>query len=428
MTDTLTYNRKTDWLEDFPKHWQIKRIKNLFTEVDERSVNGDEELLSVSQYTGITPKRDSLENEDDFISNAESLEGYKKVTQGDLVINIMLAWNGSLGISPYNGIVSPAYCVYRSVPGNNPEYFAYLFSTALYKAEFRRNSTGIIDSRLRLYSDKFFSIFSVVPPLNEQNTIVDKINIQSEKINRFIDAKLRFIGFLEEQKVSIINELCLKGLNKNAFIKVNDDRFSKIPNDWEFKRLKYIIKEKNIRSTTGEEELLSLSKYRGVIPQKSIEERAGLAESLIGYKIVGINDLVLNRMQATNGLVGVSKINGITSPDYSIFVPASNNVLMDYLGYLFKTTTVLSHFYSRAKGVMAGYIRLYTNELFDIKIPFPSLDEQIKIVQHIKTETTTIDTAIAKAENEIELMREYKEAMVAEAVMSKIKTIFKNYN
>src|SRR5437763_1393128 len=91
------------WLGEYPSHWQVLRIKNLFREIDNRSVNGDEELLSVSQYTGITPKRDSLENEDDFISNAETLENYKKVAVGDLVINIMLAWNGSLGISPYDG-------------------------------------------------------------------------------------------------------------------------------------------------------------------------------------------------------------------------------------------------------------------------------------------------------------------------------------
>ena len=168
MIATAIENTKTAWLGEFPAHWEVLRIKNLFQEMDSRSETGSEELLSVSHYTGVTLKRESLENEDDHLSNAESLVGYKLVQQNDLVINIMLAWNGSLGISPYNGMTSPAYCVYRIKGDNNPEYFGYLFTTNLFKAEFRRNSTGIIDSRLRLYSDKFFSIFSVVPPKDEQ--------------------------------------------------------------------------------------------------------------------------------------------------------------------------------------------------------------------------------------------------------------------
>ena len=174
MNHTLLYN-KTAWLGEFPAHWEVLRIKNLFQEMGSRSETGSEELLSVSHYTGVTLKRESFENEDDHISNAESLVGYKLVEKGDLVINIMLAWNGRLGISPYNGITSPAYCVYRIKGNNNSEYFGYLFSTAIFKSEFRRNSTGIIDSRLRLYSDKFFSIYSVVPPKVEQDQIVQYI-------------------------------------------------------------------------------------------------------------------------------------------------------------------------------------------------------------------------------------------------------------
>jgi type I restriction enzyme S subunit len=137
--------------------------------------------------------------------------GYKLVQQGDLVINIMLAWNGSLGISPYDGITSPAYCVYPVKGNNNPEYFGYLFSTNLFKAEFRRHSTGIIDSRLRLYSDKFFSIFTVVPPKDEQDAIVQYIKAQEEKINLFIQKKQRFIELLKEQRQGIINEAINKG-------------------------------------------------------------------------------------------------------------------------------------------------------------------------------------------------------------------------
>ena len=411
---------KPAWLPEIPSHWQLLRIKHLFREIDERSETGSEELLSVSQYTGITPKRESLENEDDHVTNAESLVGYKKVQVGDLVINIMLAWNGSLGISQYNGIVSPAYCVYRCLPGLNPEYFGYLFATSLYKSEFRRNSTGIIDSRLRLYSDKFFSIFSIVPPKKEQDEIVQHINYQDDKVNHFIGKKQQFINLLEEQKRSIINAYCITGIFDSELISTNEDRFKVIPSHWKFIRLKNLIREKNIRSLTGEEELLSLSQYKGIIPKKSLDERAGQAESLIGYKKVSVNDLVINKMQASNGLIGISQLEGITSPDYSIFELISNETCMSFLSYILKTTACLSLFYSRSKGVMAGYIRLYSDQLLDIKIPLPPFEEQVQIVEQINAETSTINIAIGKAEKEIELIIEYKEAMVAEAVMGKI--------
>ncbi len=129
----------------------------------------------------------------------------------------MLAWNGSLGISKYNGITSPAYCVYRIKGDNNPNYFGYLFSTAFMKAEFRKKSFGIIDSRLRLYSDKFFSIPAPVPPKAEQDQIVAYIKEQSKKIKHFIKKKQTFIGLLKEQKQSVIDKLLI---NKGKKVKI----------------------------------------------------------------------------------------------------------------------------------------------------------------------------------------------------------------
>lgn len=112
MTAAAVNNKNIAWLGDFPSHWHVLRIKNLFQEVDNRSETGSEELLSVSHYTGVTLKRESLESDDEYLTNAESLVGYKMVEPGDLVVNITLAWNGSMGISPHNGITSlPIVCI-----------------------------------------------------------------------------------------------------------------------------------------------------------------------------------------------------------------------------------------------------------------------------------------------------------------------------
>lgn len=439
MTDTLTYNRKIEWLGDFPKHWQVKRIKNLFTEVDERSVNGDEELLSVSQYTGITPKRDSLENDDDFISNAASLEGYKKVTKGDLVINIMLAWNGSLGISPYNGIASPAYCVYRCLPGNNPEYFGYLFSIALYKAEFRRNSTGIIDSRLRLYSDKFFSIFSAVPPLEEQNAIVEHINIQSEKINRFIIAKLRFIDLLKEQRQGIIDYAVTKGISPNVRMKQSGiDFYGVIPEHWEMRRLGSFgtfSKGGNISRADliVNENSLSAILYGDIYTKYdiSVDKVISQISEETAHNSVKISngDLLFTGSGETKEDIGKCIVFAGKDEVYAggdVIIFKQNEFDSLFISYSHNSS------YSKYQKAISSkgdiIVHTYASKLKNTIIPIPPLLEQKQIVQYIKTETNTIESAIAKAEHEIELIREYKETMVAEAVMSKIKTTFKNFN
>jgi type I restriction enzyme S subunit len=95
------------WLGKIPSHWTVRRMKYVVRETDSRSTSGSEQLLRVSQYTGVTQRRraDGLDEPD---TRADSLVGYKRVEPNDLVINIMLAWNGSMGVSKYVGIASPA--------------------------------------------------------------------------------------------------------------------------------------------------------------------------------------------------------------------------------------------------------------------------------------------------------------------------------
>ncbi|MFN8208947.1 MAG: restriction endonuclease subunit S [Bacteroidales bacterium] len=434
MIATAIENTKTAWLGAFPAHWEVLRIKNLFHEMDSRSETGSEELLSVSHYTGVTLKRDSLENEDDHLTNAESLVGYKLVQQGDLVINIMLAWNGSLGISPYNGITSPAYCVYRIKGNNNPEYFGYLFSTNLFKAEFRRHSTGIIDSRLRLYSDKFFGIFSVVPPKHEQDQIVQFIKAQEEKINRFIEKKQRFIELLKEQRQSKIDEAIVKGINPNVKFKATKyDWLGSIPEHWLLRRLGTIgsfSKGGNISRAELVESGFPAILYGDIYTKYDIEAKIIInrieEETAVSSVKIDKEDLLFTGSGETKEDIGKCVVfNG----DDEVYV--GGDVI------IFKQSEFDSHFISYSQNSsFAKYqkaissngdiiVHTYGSKLRDVVMPYPpTIEEQKQIVAHIKTETATIDTAIAKAEREIELIREYKEALISEAVMGKRKLNF----
>jgi type I restriction enzyme S subunit len=427
MIATAVENKKTAWLGKFPAHWEVLRIKNLFQEMDSRSETGSEELLSVSHYTGVTLKRESLENEDDHLSNAESLVGYKLVAKNDLVINIMLAWNGSLGISPRNGMTSPAYCVYRIKGDNNPEYFGYLFTTNLFKAEFRRNSTGIIDSRLRLYSDKFFSIFTVVPPKDEQEEIVQYIKAQEEKINLFIQKKQRFIELLKEQRLRVITLAVTKGINNEKLKDSEINWLGEMPLSWERTALKRFVK---IKITDGPHESpvfadegipfvsaeasvngkIDLKRKRCDISRELHEEYCKKAKAEFG-------DILMVKSGSTTGKIAIVDF----YDEFSIWSPLAlirpnDTVNNEYLFYslssnYFQKQVQLNWSFGTQPNIGMGKIE-------QLVVLFPSsIEEQKQIVAHIKTETATIDTAIAKAEREIELIREYKEAMISEAVM-----------
>ena len=193
------------WLGEVPEHWDIRRAKYLLEECDTCSVDGSEKLLRVSQYTGVT-LRSPTGDGDEPDTRAASLVDYKCVEPDDLVVNIMLAWNGSMGVSQFRGITSPAYCVYRFRANSDPWYFHHLFRSPIYKARIKSVSTGVVESRLRLYTDDLYRLEALVPPLPEQDAIVRFLDHADRRIRRYIRAKQKLITLLEEQKQAIIHQ------------------------------------------------------------------------------------------------------------------------------------------------------------------------------------------------------------------------------
>lgn len=192
-----------EWIGDIPAHWEIKRGKALFKETEARSTDGSEELLTVSQYTGITPR--SQKNVTMF--EALSLEGYKICEIGDIAANTMWLWAGAIGVSEYRGVISPSYNVYRQ-RGNNfvPRYLDHLLRAPMLVQEYASLSTGIRASRLRLYPKDFFNILFPVPPIEEQQAILDALNSQFSAVDRLIAIKQAKIEKLEQYKRSLIYE------------------------------------------------------------------------------------------------------------------------------------------------------------------------------------------------------------------------------
>ena len=208
----------------------------------------------------------------------------------------------------------------------------------------------------------------------------------------------------------------LNGNTYNSYKESGADWIGKIPSNWTIKRLKFLINEKNIRSETGSEELLSMSKFHGIIPRSKITERLESAGSLVGYKLCDFGDLVVNKLQAWNGMIDISKYDGIVSPDYSVYRFTNDSYDRKYCKYLFITEKYIQEFTKNSKGIGEGFFRLYNENLLRIYSILPPKPEQTAIANFLDDKTAKIDQAIAQKERLIELLQERKHIIIQNAV------------
>ena len=192
------------WLKEIPEHWEVKPIRAILRENTDKTETGDEELLSLSQYTGISRKKDAAKI---GMFEAESTIGYKKVHPGQFVMNIMLAWNGSYAVSEFEGIISPAYCVFDFISKDEKMYYNYLWRLSMYQGAFKTESRGIIDSRLRLYPSKFLPFPTMCPPIEEQKQIVSYLDDKCSKIDKLIANITKEIECIKEYKQRLISDV-----------------------------------------------------------------------------------------------------------------------------------------------------------------------------------------------------------------------------
>ena len=188
------------WLGEIPTHWETERARWLFKERDQRSDSGEEELLTVSHLTGVTRRTEKNVN----MFKAETMVGYKICLSGDLVINTLWAWMGAMGVSPVDGIVSPAYNVYEPGVRFHPSYVDALVRLPVFSQEVTRHSKGVWSSRLRLYPEGFFAVSLPVPPLGEQRQIIAHIANETGRLDELCTATERTTALLKERRAALI--------------------------------------------------------------------------------------------------------------------------------------------------------------------------------------------------------------------------------
>lgn len=196
-----------EWIGEVPKHWGTIRIGNAFSIRNERNYLPMEQVQLLSLYSGKGVFPTGEEGTTNRGNHAQTVADYKIVKKNDIVVNIILAWMGSLGISNYNGVVSPAYDVY--IPNEEkvvPHYYHYVFRTSGIANECYRYGRGIMMMRWRTYSSEFKRIHVPFPPLEEQQQIADFLDTKCSEIDAIIADKKRQRGILADYKKSLIYE------------------------------------------------------------------------------------------------------------------------------------------------------------------------------------------------------------------------------
>ncbi|THK40713.1 restriction endonuclease subunit S [Methylophaga sp. SB9B] len=409
-----------DWLGAIPAHWnsfplcaksKLKSISN----------NENEELLSVYLNKGVI-KFDDIDAKRTNATSSD-LTKYQLVEPGDFVLNNQQAWRGSVGVSDYRGIVSPAYLILSLSEDIVPRFGNYLFRDGAMVANYLVSSKGVGTIQRNLYWPQLKRALVFLPTTEEQFLIANYLDQKTAQIDDAIAIKEQQISLLKERKQIIIQQAVTRGLDSSVPMKDSGvDWIGKIPEHWEVRRAKYIFEEIDERSKTGVEELLSVSHKTGVTPRSEKNVSMFMAEDYTGSKLCRENDLVINIMWAWMGALGVSDCVGIVSPSYGVFRQKVENTFNpDYLENLLKSVNYVEYYNKVSTGLHSSRLRFYGHMLFAMKMGYPSYKEQNEIMAYLNEQTKKINLALDSQLAQIEKLKEYKITLINSTVTGKIK-------
>lgn len=421
-------NAEVNWVGSIPAHWSEKRAKYYFKEIDERSQTGDEEMLSVSHITGVTPR--SQKNVTMF--KAESNVGQKLCQPDDLIINTLWAWMSALGVSNHAGIVSPAYGVYRprSKQDYDNYYLDHLLRTEGYRSEYICRSTGIHASRLRLYPDKFLSMRVVCPPLEEQKIIARFLKAQEHIFRKFIRNKRLLIELLKEQKQNVINQAVTRGLNPNAKLKPSGvEWIGDIPEHWTLRKFKHCAQfysggtpSKAIeRFWTGNLPWVSPKDMKVKTIHDALDhisneavEKSSVGTVEAGHLLMVVRSGILRRAIP----VGITTRRVAFNQDIKAIISNPQFLSTEFLYVLIDgcQKALLDEW----RKVGATVESIEHEFMANTYLQLPPKNEQEDILKWIEQETNLVDQAITRTEREIELMREYRTRLISDVVTGQV--------
>lgn len=289
-------------------------------------------------------------------------------------------------------------------------YCAHVFDYTLYMSQ-----TTLPSMTQTAYENMFLPL----PTKEEQYAIANQLDQICAEIDAVLEKTRASIEEYKKLKQAVITQAVTKGIRGDRPMKDSGiEWIGDIPAEWDVIRVKQLLKERNERSKEGKEEPLSMSQKVGLVPTKFLESIPNMASSFVGAKLAYVDDLVFNKLKAHLGVFSVSRYDGLVSPDYAVYCSTGKSNLK-YLEYIFKTPQCIGEFRKKSTGIAAGLMRLYTEGLFSIYLPYPALSEQEEIAEYLNEKCADIDALIAKKQQYLTEIENYKKSLIYEYVTGK---------
>ena len=418
------------WVEKVPAHWKLRSIDSLAVPI---SLRGRPELplLSVLRERGVVI-RSTLGKDENRNFIPDDLSNYRVVRKGNLVINKMKSWQGSLGVSAHDGIVSPAYFVY-DLHVNDGRFLHCLLRSKPYVHLFAQASDGIRIGQWDLSVARMKRIGVPIPPDGEQDTIVRFLAHADRHINRFIRAKRRLVGLLNEQKQAIIHRAVTRGLDPDVRLKPSGiDWLGDVPEHWEATRLKYVAKVQTgvtLGKTYGSAVLESRPYLRvanvqdGYLDLKDIATVNVPTSEAAGCELQ-VGDVLMTEGgdidKLGRGYIWRGEIRRCLHQNHIFAVRSQRRVLLpDYLSLLMTSFHGRSYFQLTAKQT-TNLASTNTTTLRAFPFFLPSVHEQERLLDNVSKDSDSLDTTISRSLMKINLIREYRTRLVADVVTGKL--------
>ncbi|ELK0695267.1 restriction endonuclease subunit S [Campylobacter upsaliensis] len=395
-----------------PAHWEVKPLQAIFNQRNKQNNNLEfQTILSLVKDVGVIP----YEEKGNVGNKAkDDLQGYKIARVNDLVLNKMNAVIGSLGVSKYDGLVSPIYLVlYTANPNYLITYYSYLFQIKSVQKFLRKFAYGIMEIRESIDYLEFKKMFLPTPPLQEQKEIAEFLDSKCEKIQNYIEKKQKLITLLQEKKQALINEAATKGLNPNIESKNSGIEYlGLIPHHWEVKKLKYIATLRNQKSNDSDFK----------VGLENIESQTGkyISTNEVVFEDSGIyfykNDILFGKLRPYLAKVFLADREGVCVSEFLVLTPKKQ------CGNFLKFLMLSPLFISVVDGSTYGskMPRASWEFIGNLKIPLPPLHEQKEIAEFLDSKVAQINSVIEKTKRQIELVKEYKNTLINEAVCGRI--------
>ena len=391
-----------EWLGEIPKGWNVKKGKALYSITTGKLDANAEEPTGIYPFftCSMFPKKINQ-----YAFDCEAL-----LVAGNGVVGFTQYYKGKFNAYQRTYVLSDFHNIY-------PLFLKYYVSNNL-KREVEQSSVGSVIQFIKLGDLQNFNI--AFPEYKEQEKITEYLEMKCQKIDHIIEKTKSSIVEYKKFKQSIITQAVTKGIVPERLMKECDINWiGKIPQDWKVQRGKNLFIEINERSTTGEEELLTVSHITGVTPRKNKNVNMFMSESLVDYKICHEGDIAANTMWMWQGAIGVSKYYGVISPSYNTYRQKSDTYDADYLEYLLRIPPLVATYAAYSTGITASRLRLYPQGFFSILFPVPPRKEQQEIAVYLNKKIPQINRLIIKKEKFVDELKSYKRSLIYEYVTGK---------